>query len=259
MTMTIPSVEIDATGLYYRDLNAQIREAVEDGASKIILQNVAGQRYIGTNLHGAADEERLSRLEIEIDGTPGNDLGAFLDGPTITIHSNIMDGSGNTMNRGRIIAHGRAGDITGFSARGGELFIRENAGYRVGIHMKEYQEKRPVMVIGGTTQDFLGEYMAGGVVIILGLTLKPGEPHYCSHVGTGMHGGMILMRGDIPSHQLGAGVGSMEMTEADIALLDRYVNEYGRIFDKDVSNITPGQFLKLAPLSARPYKQLYAY
>jgi len=28
--------------------------------------------------------------------------------------------------------------------------------------MKEYEDKRPVLVIGGTSQDFLGEYMAVG-------------------------------------------------------------------------------------------------
>ncbi|MCE5315654.1 MAG: hypothetical protein ABFD49_04065 [Armatimonadota bacterium] len=259
MSLTLSITEIDATGIYYKELNQQIRKAVSDGTRKIVLKNVTGQRYIGTNLHDAADLDTLKQLEIEIHGTPGNDLGMFLDGPTITIHGNVMDGSGNTMNRGRIIAHGRAGDITGFSARGGEIFIRDNAGYRVGIHMKEYGDKRPVMVIGGATQDFLGEYMAGGVVIIMGLTLKHGESHYCSHVGTGMHGGAIFMRGNIAPHQIGTGVGMPELSDGDIALLDKYIEEYGAIFNIDVSKISPMDFTKLAPLSVRPYKQLYAY
>lgn len=257
-TMSITEI-IDASGQYYRDLNQKLRAAVEHGARKIVLTNVAGQRYIGTNLFGTTDADGLKDLEIEIQGTPGNDLAAFLDGPTITVKGNVMDGSGNTMNNGRIVVHGRAGDITGFSARGGEIFIKGNAGYRVGIHMKEYGEKRPVMVIGGTTQDFLGEYMAGGVVIILGLTLKPGENHYCSHVGTGMHGGAIFVRGEIPEHQLGQGVGSLDINEADAELLEKYIEEYGALFGEDVSGISVNDFTKLAPLSKRPYKQLYAY
>ena len=258
MTMSVTEI-IDASGQYYRDLNQKLRAAVERGAKKIVLTNIAGQRYIGTNLFGTTDSEGLKELDIEIQGTPGNDLGAFLDGPTITVKGNVMDGSGNTMNRGRIVVHGRAGDITGFSARGGEIFIKGNAGYRVGIHMKEYGETRPVMVIGGTTQDFLGEYMAGGVVIILGLTLKPGEDYYCSHVGTGMHGGAIFVRGRIPDHQLGQGVGAVEITDADTQMLEAYIEEYGRLFGEDVSGITVDSFTKLAPLSKRPYKQLYAY
>lgn len=257
MSTTATVVEIDAAGVYYRELNQKLRAAVGEGVAKVVLRNVAGQRYIGTNLYGVGD--RTTELEIEIHGTPGNDLGAFLNGPRITVHGNVMDGTGNTMNRGRIVVHGRAGDITGFSARGGEMFIRDNAGYRVGIHMKEYESMRPVMVIGGATQDFLGEYMAGGVVIILGLTLKPSEAHYASHVGTGMHGGAIFIRGELLPHQLGAGVGPAEMTDSDRSLLARYIQEYGVLFGKDLSSVRIEQFTKLVPLSARPYRQLYAY
>jgi len=255
----LTTIAIDAAGLYYRELNERIRQAVCNGARKIVLTNVTGQRYIGTNLHNSIERELLATLEIEIHGTPGNDLGMFLDGPTITVHGNVMDGTGNTMNRGRIVAHGRAGDITGFSARSGELFVRDNAGYRVGIHMKEYGDMRPVMVIGGSTQDFLGEYLAGGVVIIIGLTLNDGEPHRCSHIGTGMHGGRILIRGKVPAEQLGGGVGVFDLNDEDTALLKKYLVEYGRLFATDVSAITSDQFAKLAPMSTRPYKQMYAY
>lgn len=259
MSLTIAETEINASGLYYRDLNEQIRQDVSEGARKIVLRNVTGQRYIGTNLHDAVDRDELKKLEIEIYGTPGNDLGMFLDGPTITVHGNVMDGTGNTMNRGRIVTHGRAGDITGFAARSGELFIRDNAGYRVGIHMKEYGDMKPIMTIGGTTQDFLGEYMAGGVIIIMGLTLKPGDHHRCSHVGTGMHGGAIFIRGHVPEEQIGKGVGAMVKTKADESIIEKQIEEYGRLFDADISSITVDQFTKLAPRSHRPYKQLYAY
>lgn len=259
MSVIVLTTEIDATGMLYRDLNAQIREAVSGGAEKLVIKNVNGQRYIGTNLYGVTDPEVLRRLVIEIHGTPGNDLGAFLDGPTITVHGNVMDGSGNTMNCGRIVAHGRAGDITGFSARGGEIFVRGNAGYRAGIHMKEYQEKRPVIVIGGTAQDFLGEYMAGGVIIVMGLTLNPGEAHYCSHVGTGMHGGAIFVRGIVSDHQLGNGVGVSEVDAEDSTLLSEYTRDYAALFGTDVDKVTADQFVKLSPLSKRPYKEMYAY
>jgi glutamate synthase domain-containing protein 3 len=116
-------------------------------------------------------------VDIEIFGTPGNDLGAFMNGPRIIVHGNAQDGCGNTMNEGEIIIHGHAGDIIGLSARGGKIFVREDVGYRAGIHMKEYQGKKPVLVIGGTAQDFLGEYMAGGVLILLGLDLGEGKRH----------------------------------------------------------------------------------
>ena len=46
--------------------------------------------------------------------------------------------------------------------RGGKIFVKDYVGYRVGIHMKEYQHKVPQIVIGETAGDFLAEYMAGG-------------------------------------------------------------------------------------------------
>ena len=36
------------------------------------------------------------------------------------------------------------------------LIQAEKLGYRAGIHMKEYKEKRPLIVIGGSAGSFLG-------------------------------------------------------------------------------------------------------
>lgn len=47
-------------------------------------------------------------------------------------------------------------------------------------------------MVGGRSQDFLGEYMAGGIVIILDLE---GQTHQANFIGTGMHGGVIYLRG----------------------------------------------------------------
>ena len=43
-------VVIDAKGVYYKTLNEQIREEIEGGATEVVLDNVIGQRYIGTGL-----------------------------------------------------------------------------------------------------------------------------------------------------------------------------------------------------------------
>ena len=151
-----PAIDIRADGTHYRDLNARIREAVEAGAKRIELRDVHGQRYIGTNLRAGAD--------IHIYGTPGNDLGAFMNGSRITVHGNAQDGCGNTMNEGEIIVHGHAGDITGLAARGGRIFVREGVGYRAGIHMKEYGEKKPALVIGGTAGNLIDRLLYNGRV-----------------------------------------------------------------------------------------------
>jgi glutamate synthase domain-containing protein 3 len=244
-------VTIDARGIFYRELNAKLRQVVSNGTQKIELRNVYGQRYIGTDLG--------KPVEIEIFGTPGNDLGVFMDGPKIIVHGNAQDGCGNTMNSGEIIIHGHAGDILGLSARGGKIFVREDVGYRAAIHMKEYQDKKPAVVIGGTAQDFLGEYMAGGVLILLGLNLKEGERHKANFIGTGLHGGVIYMRGEIQEFQLGKEVGVAELNENDYLTLKGLVGEFAYHFGYDAEEILKYKFTKLFPLYLRPYGRLYAY
>jgi len=244
-------VKIDASGVYYQELNAALREVTLNGARRIELHNVQGQRYIGTDLD--------KPVEIEIFGTPGNDLGAFMNGPRIIVHGNAQDGCGNTMNEGEIIVHGHAGDIIGLSARGGKIFVREDVGYRAGIHMKEYQGRKPVLVIGGTAQDFLGEYMAGGVLILLGLNLGEGERHKANFIGTGMHGGVIYLRGNIEDYQLGKEVGVAKLGENDHRILQQLVAEFAAHFGYDAGEILRHKFIKLFPRWLRPYGRLYAY
>jgi glutamate synthase domain-containing protein 3 len=251
MAKTEQIVNIDATGLHYRELNAHLRELVAAGARKIEMHNVFGQRYIGTSLN--------QPVEIMVCGTPGNDLGAFMNGPRITVFGNAQDGCGNTMNDGQIVVHGHAGDVLGLSARGGKIFVRDSVGYRVGIHMKEYGQQRPVVVIGDTAQDFLGEYMAGGILAVLGLTLSKGERHKTRFIGTGMHGGVIYLRGQVEDYQLGKEVGVAKPDERDQTVLHELISEFAAQFGKDANEISAQEFIKLIPRHLRPYGRLYAY
>ena len=147
--------------LDYKELNEKIHQALRNDNKNILLNNVCGQRFIGASLQGD--------FELEINGLPGNDLGIFMDGPKIIVNGNCEDQAGNTMNDGEILVHGYGGDVIGLSARGGKIYIKQDVGYRVGIHIKEYEHKFPIIMIGGTAKDFLGEYMAGGLIIALGL------------------------------------------------------------------------------------------
>lgn len=250
------SAEVNALGLKHKELNDLLREVALKGITKVTVKNVFGQRYIGTRLY-LPDPEK--KLEINISGNPGNDLGAFLNGHRLIVHGNAQDGVGNTMDDGEIIVHGRAGDIVAMSMRGGKIFIRDNVGYRAAIHMKEYTGKVPVLVIGGTAQDFFGEYMAGGIVILLGLNLKENERHKAHYIGTGMHGGVIYLRGRVEEYQLGKEVGVKALDDRDWEIVKRYVEEFSAHFAMPVNEIRKGQFQKLLPVSKRPYGKIYAY
>lgn len=245
------AVKIDTTDVYYRDLNKRLRQLADEGVERVELENVCGQRYIATD---------LSRpMEFTIKGTPGNDLGAFMNGSRIEVFGNAQDCMGNTMNAGEIIIHGHAGDICGMAARGGKIFIRDYVGYRAGIHMKEYKDKRSVMVVGDTGQDFLGEYMAGGVLVVLGLGLKEGEKHKASFIGTGLHAGVIYISGGFEPHQLGKEVGVAELEDSDCQVLEGLVKEYCGHFGGDPATIMKRKFAKLYPKTLRPYGRMYSY
>jgi glutamate synthase domain-containing protein 3 len=136
---------IDAKGMYYKELNKQVGGSAD---TEIKLMSVCGQRYIGTSTDSKT---------IEIYGTPGNGLGAYLNNVKITVHGNAQDATGDTMNTGEIVIHGCVGDACGYGMRDGKIYVKGDAGYRAGIHMKEYKEKIPKIIIGGRTGSFLGE------------------------------------------------------------------------------------------------------
>jgi glutamate synthase domain-containing protein 3 len=246
---------IDASGLHYRDLNARIREAVSEGETDIELLNVNGQRYIGAGIEGS--------VSISIHGVPGNDLGAFMNGPGLMVHGNAQDAIGNTMNEGKIVVHGHAGDVLGYGMRGGKIFILGDVGYRVGIHMKAYRSQAPVLVVGGTAADFLGEYMAGGILIVLGLDdFAPrisGRPIVGDYCATGMHGGAIYLRGDFDRSCLATDHAKVhDAAAADLEELRNHLDEFCRRFGLDLEEVMSEPFVKLTPCSHRPYGSKYA-
>jgi len=244
-------MRINAKGIHYRALNEWIRKALAVDIREIVLEQVNGQRYIGDGLSGD--------VRITVNGTPGNDLGAFMDGPTIEVFGNAQDALGNTMNAGKILIHGHAGDIIGYAMRGGKIFIRGDVGYRVGIHMKAYKDLHPVIIVGGVAQDFLGEYMAGGSIILLGLDADPQKPIAGRYCGTGMHGGIIYIRGTVEEHQLGKEVKVFPLDEKDRNTLKDSIEEYAQVFSLDPEEILGAPFSKLIPYTHRPYGKLYAY
>lgn len=243
---------IDCQSVYYKHVNEAIREAFEAGSKTVKLMNVNGQRYIGTGIKG-------KDLRIEVHGTPGQDLAMFMDGPTVEVYGNAQDGVGNTMNLGTVRIHGSAGDVLGYGMRGGRVFIKGDVGYRVGIHMKAYEDLRPIMVCGGKARDFFGEYMAGGLLILLGLNSRLEGPLVGGYLGTGMHGGEIYLRGEVEPWQVGKECGIFTATDEEMAALKPLLTDYCEGFGLDVDDVMSVPFTKLVPISHRPYGKLYTY
>lgn len=234
---------LDVKGLDYKSINENIRASGEDCR----LTGCRGERFIAAGMSGKS---------IEIDGVPGNALGAYLNGAVITVNANAQDAVGDTMNDGKIIVHGNIGDAAGYAMRGGRIFVKGNAGYRAGIHMKAYKDKVPVMVIGGSAGSFLGEYQAGGIIVVLGLDSKNGRI-----VGnfpcTGMHGGKMFLRSDCKDIKFPVGVTARPAEKEDIDELTPYITEYCGLFGFDANEVLNSVFTVVTPDSKNPYKQMY--
>ena len=198
----------------------------------------------------------MSGKNIEICGVPGNALGAYLGDTKITVSGNAQDAVGDTMNSGEIIVRGNIGDAAGYAMRGGEIYVKGNAGYRAGIHIKEYNGKKPVIVIGGRTGSFLGEYQAGGLIIVLGLHTD-GKPIVGGFPCTGMHGGKIVLRGNASDIGFPVQTHTDAATAEDMNEIAPFIKKFCMLFGEDEKEILGGEFTVVTPNGKNPYKQMY--
>ena len=239
---------IDAKELGYKEINEKIRES----GKECEIVGALGQRFIAAGMSGNT---------ISIDGVPGNALGAYLNGASIKVKANAQDAVGDTMNDGLIVVGGNIGDAAGYAMRGGKIFVKGDAGYRAGIHMKAYKEKIPVMIIGGRAGSFLGEYQAGGVIVVLGLKSESAHDNSGKIVGyfpcTGMHGGKMFLRSDCKDVKFPGNVNVEHGHGNDFAELKTYIEEYCDKFGLDAGEILNSEFTVVTPDTKNPYKQMY--
>lgn len=71
-------MKIDAKGMEYEELGRCLRSCTD---LHVQIHNCCGQRYIASGMQGR---------DLEIWGTPGNALGAYLDGGSIRVHGNAQ-------------------------------------------------------------------------------------------------------------------------------------------------------------------------
>jgi len=258
-------MRIDALGMDFRALNERVRESPD---TEVEIVRCLGQRYIAAGSSGR---------RFLIEGTPGNALGAYLDGSEILVKGNAQDALGDTMNGGSIRVWGFAGDAAGYAMRGGRIYIRGNVGYRAGIHMKAYEEKSPVLIAGGRAGSFLGEYQAGGTIIVLGLPSAPAAgtpavgipavgipapsapeaPIAGCFCGVGMHGGRIFLRTRTPPQNLPEQVLCREASKEDLASIEGELADFCRSFGIPERELDGAPFYLLTPDTANPYRQHY--
>ncbi len=231
--------------------NESLSTISRQGAGRsIMMHGCCGERYIGCGMRGN---------EITIIGTPGNALGAFMNGGSITVRGNGQDAVGDTMNDGTIYIDGSVGDAAGYAMRGGKIFVHGDAGYRAGVNMKAYGEKSPALVIGGSAGSFLGEYLAGGTIVVLGLGKKRNSPLTGFFCGNGMYNGKIFLRTtEIPIGLSKHLIKRSATDEEKKNELTPLIEEFASVFDEDSSTILHGDFMVIEPDPDNRYRELYA-
>lgn len=122
--------------------------------------------------------------------------------------------------------------------------------------MKQYKDKVPVIVIGGITGSFLGEYQAGGLIVVLGLNSN-GHRIVGNFPCTGMHGGKMFLRGNCDDIEFPSQVTARTATDADIEEIRNYISRYCELFGYNSEEILDSPFTVVTPDSKNPYKQMY--
>lgn len=241
-------MNIDAKGLSHRMLNERLREWVSTNPQKkMTITHCMGQRFIASG---------MSCVDVDIDGIPGNALGCFLSSGSLRVNGNAQDAVGDTMSGGTIVIHGSAGDALGYAMRGGRIFVKGDAGYRAGIHMKQHEGIEPCIIIGGKARCFLGEYQAGGTILVLGIDCD-GQPPIGAFCGTGMHGGVIYVRSSQKPNRLSKQVRVQEASLDDRSIISSLIEAYCIHFNASSASLKEDSFWRLSPDDQNPYHRLY--
>ena len=139
-----------------REVNAEIRDAVQDGLHVHVTEPLS-RHNLGVALPAGG--------AVTFDGSVGYYCGGLNNGATITVTRNAGWGLGEAMASGLITVDGDAAMSVGASLRGGTIHVRGDAGPRCGIAMKG-----GMIVVEGSVGHACGFMAHGGKVICLGNT-----------------------------------------------------------------------------------------
>ena len=119
------------------DIRKDGLEAVrKQSGGDVAVTGCLGERYIGCGMKDGI---------LRIKGTPGNALASYLDGGTVLVDGNVQDAAADTMNDGLLAVRGSAGDALAYGMRGGRVYVLGDAGYRAGVHMKAYGDRKGIL------------------------------------------------------------------------------------------------------------------
>jgi glutamate synthase (NADPH) large chain len=196
-------------------------------------------------------------IDISFDGSAGQSFGAFLPrGITLRLAGDANDYLGKGLSGGRLVirppAAARfaaeeqviAGNVIGYGATGGEIFLRGVVGERFCVR------NSGALAVAEGTGDHGCEYMTGGRVVILGPVGR--------NFAAGMSGGIAFVL-DCPLHRVNMQMVDVDPLDAgDLVFLrdvvERHHTETGSaVAARLLADWDPGRFTKVMP---KDYKRV---
>ena len=247
----------------------QAAAAIADGTPVTITGRVSNvDRTVGTMLGNAVTKATLGKglpedtIDVTLIGTGGQSFGAFLPrGVTLRLIGDTNDYFGKGLSGGRLIVRPDeasrfvpaeqiiAGNVIGYGATSGELFIRGQVGERFCV-----RNSGASAVVEGVGDHAL-EYMTGGEALIVGPTGR--------NVAAGMSGGLAWIL-DLDRSRLNTElVDAAELTDSDVdriaTLLRKHAEATGSTVAQSLLDEGPaawaGRFTKVLP---RDYARVIA-
>ncbi len=250
-----------------RELIAQAAPALERGEAVHIVTPVRNvNRTVGTML-GHEVTKRYGgaglpdgTITVDLSGSAGNSFGAFLPkGVTLQLEGDANDYVGKGLSGGRIVIRPPkdanfaaednivAGNVIGYGATSGELFIRGVVGERFLV-----RNSGAMAVVEGVG-DHACEYMTGGRAVVLGQTGR--------NFAAGMSGGVAYVRdvdGNLDRRVNREMVALEPLTEEDLdvvfELVERHVAATGSSLGRKVLagwRYESAMFVKVMPVDYR--------
>ena len=224
------AVRIDAKDLHYTPLNQQIRAAVAEGAKEIVIDNVLGQRFIGDGLRGDG-------VTITVNGVPGGDLAMFMSGPTIIVNGNA------TMHRATPWTRERS------SSMGAPVTPSPTACGAAGLCPGQHRlpGRHPYETIPGETPDPRCRRIGPGIPRRIHGRRTPHCPWLNSitpvserGIGSGIHGGEIIIRGTVDEKNLGVGAKQQPITSKEREAIMPIIMDFAQVFGIDSGLLSHG-------------------
>ena len=207
--------ELDTDDLTSTEVNAKIRDLMNEGYGTIVLQNPRGKHTLGVGI--------LSRLNLIIEGSTGYFGVGLIDGPNVRITGRVGWSCAENMMAGTVVIEKNAGSTFGAAIRGGDLVCKGSVGSRTGI-----DQKGGTIIVGGDTGALSGFMMQRGRMVVCGNAGK--------NLGDSMYDGTIYVGGDIKS--CGVDAVPAELTDVDKAWLTRKLTQYGMMPDNGVDHFS---------------------